>query len=107
VGEAIDFGMTGFVPISSNSQRAASLHKNNTAPGERRGRPRFFDTVRRGWPTSVTRTNSPADESCLAGRGGGEGEAKRERTQTASLRNLVISSSEAEGLIAGEKVNGD
>jgi len=30
-GEAIDFAMTAFVPISSNSQRAASLDKNNTA----------------------------------------------------------------------------
>lgn len=30
-GEAIDFGAPGFVPISSNPQQLASLHKNNTA----------------------------------------------------------------------------
>lgn len=30
-GVAIDFGVTSFVPISSNPQQLASLHKNNTA----------------------------------------------------------------------------
>lgn len=37
----------GFVPISSNPQRLASLHKNNAAtPSETWEHPRFFDTDR-------------------------------------------------------------